>query len=179
MKRIEIKTMRPRAERARARRHGGSGAVLSFALAFLLSSSAALAAEQTRETYKAEAEPICKADKAASDRYLKGVKGLVKDDRLAKASRNFAKAAAALERAQKQLAAVPQPPADSARLGNWLGGIKGEVALMRRISAKLAKGQKGPASSLSVRLQHNATATNNLVIAFQFNYCKIEPSQYT
>lgn len=132
----------------------------------------------TRDSYKAEVEPICKANKSASDRFLKGVKGLVKQDKLAKASQNFAKAATALEKTQKQLAAVARPPADAARLGNWLAGIRGEVALMRQISAKLAKGKKGPASSLAVKLQHNATHTNNLVIVFQFDYCRIDPAKY-
>lgn len=145
-----------------------------------LTATVAVAEETpTRETYKAAVEPICKTNKQASDRYLTGVKSLVKADKLDKASQNFAKAASALEKAQKQLAAVEQPPADVARLGKWLAGIKGEVALMRTISAKLAQGNKSKASSLAVKLQHNASNTNNLVIAFQFDYCKIEPAQYT
>lgn len=139
----------------------------------------ALAAEVTREEYKAAVEPICKTNKQASDRYLTGVRNLVRDDKLKQAATRFTKAAAALEKAQKQLALVPQPTADEAKLAKWLAGIKGEVSLMRKIATKLRQGNAGQASSLSVKLTHNATTTNNQVIAFQFDYCKIDPSQYT
>lgn len=148
-------------------------------LALVLLAVPAFAAEQTREGYVAAVEPICKANKQASDRYLKSVKTLVKNDKLAHASQNFTKAAAALEKAQKQLAAVPRPPADVAKLTKWLAGIKAEVAQMRTIATELKQGDKGKASVLAVKLQHNATQTNNQVIAFQFNYCYIDPGQYS
>ena len=142
---------------------------------------AALAVADTaeREQYKAAVEPICKSNKAAADRLLGPVKGLVKKDKLKPAGTAFAKAATELEKTQKKLAAVPQPPTDAARLDKWLTEIKGEVELMRQIATKFRQGKKGPASSLAVKLQSSATKTNNLVIAFQFNYCHIDPSRYT
>ena len=139
----------------------------------------AFAAEQTREAYAAAVEPICKSNKAAADRLLGPVKGLVKNDKLKQAGTAFSKAATELEKTQKKLAVVPQPPADTAKLAKWLTEIKNEVALMRQISTKFRQGKKGPASSLAVTLQQNATKANNLVIAFQFNYCKIDPTKYT
>jgi hypothetical protein len=139
----------------------------------------AFAAETTRSEYVAAVEPICKTNKHASDKYLKGVRNLVKQDKLDQASQRFSKAAAALEKARKQLALVPQPPADAAKLAKWLAGIKSEVGLMRTIAAKLKQGNKAKATSLVVRLTHDANATNNLVIVFQFNYCMIDPSKYT
>lgn len=155
---------------------------LAFALSLLVALPVAASgaeSEVTRESYVASVEPICKTNKQASDRYLTGVRKLVKDDKLKKAAENFTKAAAALEKAQKQLSLVPQPTADEAKLVKWLAGIKGEVSLMRRIAAKLRAGNAGKASSLSVKLTHDATTTNNQVIVFQFNYCKIDPAQYT
>jgi len=148
-------------------------------LALALLAVPAFAAEQTREGYIAAVEPICKVNKQSSDRYLKGVTALVKSDKLEKAGQNFSKAALALEKAQKQLAAVPQPPADAAKLTKWLAGIKAEVAQMRTISTKLKQGDKAKASSLAVTLQRDATKTNNLVIAFEFTYCNIDPAQYS
>jgi hypothetical protein len=141
--------------------------------------SLALAEEQTRESYVASVEPICKTDKAASDHYLSGVKSLVKQDKLKLAGTDFGKAASALEKAEKQLAAVPQPPADASKLNQWLSGIKGEVSLMRTVGKAFKAGQKGRGTSLAVELQNNANKVNNLVIPFQFKYCRIEPSQYT
>jgi hypothetical protein len=154
-------------------------ASLALSLTAILLVTPALAAETTREAYVAVVEPICKRNKQSSDRLLKPVKSMVKADKLEQASQRFAKAATALEKAEKQLAAVPQPSADEAKLDKWLAGIKGEVGLMRTIAAKLKQGNAGKASSLAVKLTHNATTTNNLVIAFQFDYCKIDPARYS
>lgn len=151
-------------------------------LAFLLIAALpplALAEEQTRASYTASVEPICKVNKQASDRYLNGVRSLVRRDRLKQASQRFTKAANALERTRHQLAAVPMPPEDALKLTRWLAGIRGEATLMRRIATKLRQGDKGQASSLSVRLTHDANTTNNLVIVFQFDYCRIDPTRYT
>lgn len=89
------------------------------------------------------------------------------------------KAPAALERASKQLAAVTQPSADEAKLAKWLADIKAEVALMCRIAAKFKAGEKAKGSSRAVKLTHGANAANNQVIAFRFNYCRIDPSKYS
>lgn len=145
---------------------------------------AAIAAADTaeRETYKAAVEPICKSNKAAADRLLGPVKGLVKKDKLKQAGEAFTKAANELEKTQKKLVAVPQPPSDAAKLGKWLTEIKAEVSLMRTIASnfnKNTKAGKSKATSLAVKLQNNATKANNNVIVFQFDYCKIDPSKYT
>jgi hypothetical protein len=146
-----------------------------FALAF----ASVAAAETSRTEYKEQVEPICQTNQAESNRILTGVKQLVKKNKLKQAGVRFAKAAAALERAEKQLAAIPQPAADSAKLTKWLSDIKGEVSLMKTIAAKFKAGNKSKGSSLVVKLTHNANVANTLVISFQFRYCKIDPSQYT
>lgn len=147
--------------------------------AMLVFASVAAAQISTITEYKAEVEPICKTNKEASDKYLKGVRNLVKQDKLKPAGTSFSKAAAALEKAQKQLSAVEQPPEDSAKLTKWLKGIKEEVGQMKTIAAKLKSGDKAKASSLVVKLTHAAEKTNSSVAAFGFNYCKIDPSKYT
>jgi len=140
---------------------------------------AAVAVAIERPEYVDLVEPICKKNKEASDRLLSGVKKLVKKDKLKQAGTAFKKAAAALEKAQKELSVIEKPTADSAKLTKWLSEIKAEVALMKTISAKFTQGNKSKATSLAVKLQNNATKANNLVIVFQFNYCKIDPAKYT
>jgi len=140
---------------------------------------AAVAVAIERPEYVAQVEPICKKNKEASDRYLKPVKQWVKQDKLKQAGTAFKKAALALEKAQKELSAVEKPAADSAKLTKWLSEVKAQVALMKTISAKFLAGNKGKATSLTVKLQNNANKANTLVIAFSFNYCKIDPSKYT
>jgi len=151
-------------------------ALAALTLFALLPLAAAPADSAERATYKAAVEPICKANKEASQRILTGVERMVRHDQLSQAAKRFTHAAAALEKARKQLAGVPQPPEDAAKLGKWLSGIKGEVSLMKTIAAKFRSGDKSRGSSLVVKLKNNASKTNNLVIVFQFDYCKIDPS---
>ena len=158
------------------------GTLLASAAALLVFASFAAGDAAERAAYKASVEPICKSNSAAADRLLGPVKGLVKKDKLKQAGQAFSKAAVELEKTQKKLAGVPQPPEDAAKLGKWLSEIKAEVALMKTIAAnfnKNTKAGKSKATSLAVKLQNNATKANNNVIVFQFNYCKIDPSKYT
>ena len=149
------------------------------AVALLLAAQASLAAEPTRESYKAEVEPICKANTKANERILKGVKGEVKAGKLKLAAGQFAKAATALKKTLNQLKAVPQPSADKAKLTKWLGYIKTEAEQFEQTAAKLKAGNKAGAQAMAVRLTQTANLANNQVLAFEFKYCRVDPSQFT
>jgi hypothetical protein len=136
-------------------------------------------AEQTREGYVAAVEPICQANTKADEQILKGVRGEVKAGKLKLAARQFASAARALAKTRRQLAAVPRPPADRARLTKWLGFIRGEVELFEATAHKLDAGDKAGAERMSILLTHQANLANNTVIGFEFNYCHAEPSKFT
>ncbi len=144
----------------------------------LLGAGLAQAAETTRAEYVAAVEPICKANTQANKTILRGVKSDVKRGRLKLAARKLARAAAALQKTLRELKAVPQPAADEARLAKWLGYIKIEVGLLQRISRKLKAGDKVGTEMAQVRLEHNANLANNAVLAFEFAYCKFEPSKF-
>ena len=150
------------------------------ALALLaLAAPLAFGAEPTRETYTAQVEPICKTNSEASNRILKDVKSEVKAGKLAPAAASFAKAASALKKTLAQLKAVPQPSADKAKLTKWLGYIKAEAELFESTAAKLKAGDKGGAQAMAIRLTHTANLANNQVLAFEFNYCQVDPSQFS
>src|SRR5262249_22719905 len=133
----------------------------------------------SRNEFKEHVEPICKTNKQESEKFLKGVKKMVKENKLKQAGVAFGKAAGALEKAQKQLELVPPSTGDEAKISKWLSDIKGEVGLMRQISSAFKSGNKKKGTSLVVKLEHNATVANNLMIAFQFDACKIEPSKFS
>jgi len=139
----------------------------------------AVAAEPTRESFTAEAEPICKADTKANERILAGVRDLVKKGKFKPAAAKFEKAAKALAQAHDELAALPQPPADKAKLTKWLSYVDQEVGYFEQAAKKLRAGKKSAASQIVVRLNHTAVLANNQVIAFNFKYCKLEPSRFT
>lgn len=137
------------------------------------------AAEVTRDEYVARVEPICKRDTEANRRIFAGAKEEVKSGKLKLASTHFARAQTALEKAVKQLGAVPEPAADEAKLAKWIGYLEGESSYIGKIGKALAEGQKGKAQTLAVQLNRNSNLANNSVLSFGFDYCKLDPSRFT
>lgn len=150
-----------------------------LALGALLTTASLAFADTTRTDYVAAVEPICKTNSDANARILKGVRQMVKQGKLAAAATKFAKASAALTKAEQQIAAVPQPAADAKTLSKWLGYLKTEASVLTKISKALKAGNKNKASTQVIILQHDANLANNTVIAFGFHYCRQTPSKYT
>lgn len=139
----------------------------------------ATAAEPSeREAYVEQAEPICKSNVLANKRIFKGAKGEVKRGELKKASTHFSRAATAFAKTIRQLDAIPKPPADAAKLTTWIGLLKDERDLIKKIGKALAAEKKGKAEAYSVDLNRNSSKANNAVLSFGFDYCRIEPSRF-
>jgi hypothetical protein len=151
---------------------------LTGTLALLVAVPLVLAAEQTRETYVAQVEPICKVNTEANEKILKGVRAEVRHGELKPAAVQVTKAAKALQKTLIQLRAVPQPSADKARLGKWLGYIKTEVGLFEKTAKKLRAGDTVGAERTSLYLSRESNRANNLVFSFEFHYCHAEPSKF-
>jgi hypothetical protein len=153
--------------------------ILSAAAALLLIAGPAAAAEVSRSEYVAAVEPICKANTRANERILKNVRTQVRKGKLRLAARSFAKAGTALMKAYRQLRAVPQPTGDEARLAKWLRYVKIEADLFKAVSRKLKAGKRGAAQAKVNRLTTNANLANSTVLAFNFRYCRFQPSKFT
>jgi hypothetical protein len=137
------------------------------------------AAEVTRDSYREAAEPICKTDTQANERIFAGVKSEVRAGRLKLAAAQFTKAAQALKSAVAELRTLLPPPADTARLQRWLGKVSVEAGLFERVATELSAGDKAGPQRLVVKLSTQANAANNVVIPFEFQYCKLNPSRFT
>jgi hypothetical protein len=149
-------------------------------LAFLvIGVNLAAAEEVTRDSYTEAVEPICKVNTEANEKILKGVRQEVQKGKLKPAGAKFAQAATALKKAYTQLSAVPQPAADSAKLAKWLSYVKTEASLFESAAKALKAEDKNKAQSYVVKLTHNANLANLQVLAFNFRYCKLEPSKFT
>ena len=144
----------------------------------LLGAVPSIAAEATPETFKAAAEPICKTNREANERVLDGARQNVQQGKLKKASNQLFAAAKALKRARTQLLGIPKPTEDTVRLTKWLKGIKTEIELLESTGRKLANGDKNGAMKMIIRLKSNANQTNNLVLDYEFRYCRINPSEF-
>lgn len=149
-----------------------------FALA-VLAVPLAGAEEVTRESYKEAVEPICKVNSQANEKILKGVSAEFKAGKLKVAAGKFSRASSALKKTLRQLKAVPQPPADEAKLATWLKYVDTEADLFQQTANKLRAENKAGAQAMVIRLTHNAKQANNQVLAFNFRYCRFEPSKYT
>jgi hypothetical protein len=157
----------------------GRKLITSFVAAVvLLGAVSAIAAEPTPETFKTAAEPICKTNREANEKVLDGARQNVQAGKLKKASRQLFAAAKALKRARTQLLGIQKPTEDAARLTKWLKGIKTEVELLEATGRKLAAGDKNGAIKMIIRLKSNANQTNNLVLDYEFRYCRINPSEF-
>lgn len=152
---------------------------LALAVALLAAVPVALAAEEpTREEYVAKVEPICKANTEANSRILKGVKEQVKQDKLVPAGKRFVSASGVLGKTVTQIAKVPQPSTDSAKLTKWIGYLTKEKAFLQKIGGALKADNKFQAQKLAVELNKNNNKANNTVISFGFKECRIDSSRF-
>jgi len=154
-------------------------ALLCGAALLVPSAAPAPAAEVTRASYREAVEPICQANTQANERILAGVKQEVRAGKLRSAAARFSRAARSLKKTIGELKAVPPPPADRSRLSRWLGKVSVEAGLFEQVASKLRAGQKGEAEKLVVKLTNNANQANNQVLAFEFDYCRFEPTRFT
>lgn len=153
----------------------GVGAVLLV----LMCVSAASAGEVSRTEYKSVVEPICLRNVKANERIFAGVRREVNRGKLKPAAHQFAKAANALRKTVAELRVVPRPSADRAILSHWLTRVGKLAVSFGVIAKKLRAGEKWKVTHLVVRLTAAAEAANRLVFEFEFEHCRLEPSQFT
>ena len=152
---------------------------LSLTAMMLFAVAAPLALAITRDEYKAQVEPICKKNSDANEKILKTVRKEVKENKLKSAGAKFIKASTALKKTYNELKAVEQPAEDAAKLTKWLGYVKTEADLFNSGGKALKAGNKKKAQQFVNKLNSNANKANSTVLAFNFRYCKFEPSKYT
>lgn len=153
--------------------------VIVAALLALLGGAAAVAAEPpSRGEYVAQLEGVCRPDAAATQVAMRGARADLRAERLAVATAKFAKATRIFGGTVKEIAAVPRPPEDKARLARWFGYLNRQESYLRRITAQLRAGRAIKAQRLTARFIHSGNLANNVVLAFGFNYCSFKFSRY-
>jgi hypothetical protein len=133
----------------------------------------------TRAEYVAQVEPICKANTLASQRILAGARDKVKQGKLASAGAQFIRAAAAFGRATGEIAAVPRPPADEAKLTKWIEHLRLVQSYLRKAGRELKNGDRNDTTIDVIKLRSASNAANNVVYDFEFHYCRITGSRFT
>jgi hypothetical protein len=154
-------------------------AALVASCAALLAAASATAAEApTREQYVTQLERVCKPDAEATQRAMSGARADVGAERLGVAAGKFAQASSIFGSTVKQIAAVPRPPADVAKLSKWFGYLQSQETYLTQITAQLRAGRAIKAQRLTARFIHSGNLANNVVLAFGFDYCSFKFSRY-
>jgi hypothetical protein len=151
---------------------------ITFAALMLLAPAASAAEAPTRDEYVERLEAICKPDALATQKAMKGARGDIRAERLAAAAGKFAKATSIFGSTVREIAAVPRPSADTARLGKWFTYLKRQESYLRQITEQLRQDRAIKAQRLTARFIHNGNLANNVVLAFGFNYCSFKFSRY-
>jgi hypothetical protein len=152
---------------------------ITFAAVTLLAAAPAPAAEApTRDEYVERLEAICKPDALATQKAMKGARGDIRAERLAAAAGKFAKATSIFGSTVKEIAVVPRPSADTAKLGKWFTYLKRQESYLGQITEQLRRDRAIKAQRLTARFIHNGNLANNVVLAFGFNYCSFKFSRY-
>jgi hypothetical protein len=152
--------------------------IVFFALALLTAAVPAAAEAPTRDQYVERLEAICKPDAEATQKAMRGARADIRAERLAVAAGKFAKATSIFAGTVKRIAAVPRPPADTARLGKWFTYLKRQESYLRQITAQLRQDHAIKAQRLTARFIHNGNLANNVVLAFGFDHCSFKFSRY-
>ncbi len=155
-----------------------AGAALLMLALCAATALAVTSAEQTRETYVAQLEPICKSNTKTNERLLGGVKKQVKEDKLKAAAGKVSAATVSSASTLKKLKQVPQPVADATKLKQWFGFLEKEQKLLSELSKALKAENKSRVQLLTVQLTHNGNQANTAVLGFEFHYCLIPTSQF-
>lgn len=132
----------------------------------------------TRSEYVTRLETICEPDVEATQRAMKGVRADVRAERDRVAAHKFAQGAAIFGGTVKDMARVPRPAADMARLQKWFEYLKRQEEYLRQITVHLRAGQSIRAQRSTARFIHNGNLANNVVLAFGFNYCSFRFSRF-
>src|SRR3954463_9304392 len=146
--------------------------------AAVFAAHAAAAEAPTRDEYVTTLEKTCKPDALATQRAMKGARADVRKERLPAAAVKFAKATTIFGGTVKQIAAVPRPSDDVARLHKWFGYLNQQEDYLRKITGALRADQGIKAQRLPARFIHNGNLANNVVLAFGFDYCSFKFSRY-
>jgi hypothetical protein len=151
---------------------------IGVALAAAVPSALAIANPPTEAEYVETVEPICKANADANSRILTGVKKQVQQGDLAPAGRRFVHASSVLGGAVSQIAQVPKPTEDAAKLTKWIGLLRQQQTGLLQVGKALKANDKPGAEKAAKQLSHANQKAKATVISIPFKECRLESSRF-
>jgi len=148
------------------------GTLAAIVVALLASATTALGAEQTRETYKAQIEPICEVNRAANERIMDGARRRINRDELKPAGMQFIRVSASFGGLIKRLVTIPAPPADEHRVDRWFEQMRLLKTRLRNVGKYYKEGLEIKAAHESILAERSGISANNISIVFKVRYCR-------
>jgi len=148
------------------------GTLAAIAVALLAIAPLARGEEQTRESYKAQVEPICKANRQANEQIMAGARERVNKGKLELAGEQFIRVSSSFGGLIKQLMTVPAPLADGRRIERWFESMALLKQRLRNVGKYYKAGEKIKATHESILAERSGLSANNTSIVFHFHYCR-------
>ena len=148
------------------------GTFAAIAIAMLAIAPLAAGEEQTRDSYRAQVEPICQANQSANEKIMAGARERVNKGKLELAGKQFIRVSGSVGKLAKKLATVPAPTADATRIEHWLGSIQLLKQRLREVGKYYKAGEKIKAAHESILAERAGLSANNTSIVFHFHYCR-------
>jgi hypothetical protein len=142
------------------------------AVALLAVAPLAHGEEQTRESYKAQVDPICQANRKANEKIMAGAKDRVNSGKLELVGKQFIRVSASFGGLIEQLSPVPPPPADQRRVERWFVSMRLLEQRLRLVGKYYEAGEKIKATHESILAERSGLSANNTSIVFHFQYCR-------
>jgi hypothetical protein len=128
--------------------------------------------EQTRESYKAQVEPLCMANRKANERIMAGVRQRINRDRLKPAGEQFFRVSESFGTLIGKLAKVPPPTTDVRRIERWLETLKLLKTRLRLVGKYYLEGLKIKGNHEGVLAERAGISANNTTIVLHFRECR-------
>lgn len=128
--------------------------------------------EQTRDSYKAQVEPICQANRSANERIMAGARERLSKGKLELVGKQFIRVSGSVGGLIERLVKVPAPTTDETRVEHWLGSIRLLKQRLREVGKYYKAGEKIKAAHESILAERAGLSANNTSIVFRFHYCR-------
>jgi hypothetical protein len=145
---------------------------LAIAAALLGAAPLAHGEEQTRETYKARIEPICKANREANERIMEGAQRRINRHEYVAVGKQFIRVSESFGGLIPKLTAVPPPVGDERRVERWFEQMRLAKTRLRQTGKYYKEGEDIKAAHEGILAERSGIAANNISIVFKVRYCR-------
>ncbi|HEX8690009.1 MAG TPA: hypothetical protein VF729_07185 [Solirubrobacterales bacterium] len=157
----------------------GTAALVVVAMLAVAAPALGIGEPPTDAEYVAAVEPICKRDREATERILKGARDNINSGRLRVAGNQLIRASKRFGTTIRQLVAVPRPVAQEEKLQKWFTFLRLVKTRLAATGKLYKEGKKLEATHESIRAEKSGNAANNVSFSFGFRDCRMSRSRFS